>query len=56
MTCIHLLKIASDSNLNFFFGKNYSHLASAEFDPCILHCIFLCANDEHGDLVADWLT
>ena len=35
-TCIHLLKIASDSNFNFAFLKKllaFSKLASAEFDP-----------------------
>ena len=36
-TCIHLLKIASDSNFNLLFGKttSFSKLASAKFDPCL---------------------
>ena len=34
-TCIHLLKIASDSNFNLIFWKTlaFSKLASVKFDP-----------------------
>ena len=34
--CIHMLKIASDSNINLFFLEKllrYSKLAIAKFDP-----------------------
>ena len=39
VTCIHLLKIVSDSNFNLLFLEKllaFSKLASAKFDPCCL--------------------
>ena len=32
VTCIHLLKVASDGNFYLLFGENYLHLASAKFE------------------------
>ena len=37
-TCIHLLKIASDSNFSLLFWEKllaFSKLASSKFDPCL---------------------
>ena len=45
--CIHLLKIASDSNFKLLFWKKllaFSKLASAKFDPVLIlltNCCFM---------------